>query len=219
MKNLFYQIGRFIVLLSFIQIIRAILTRELWLSLCPAGNTVTETIVSIIAFCITGLVVLLLFRPAPAELGLSWHILSGKCKAISISSGILLVLAVLETYYIGKNIFLENIKSAIVIPVFEELIFRGYGWRKIETAMVCKHPGFLTWLTVSALFALWHTGYIDIFYLKILPANPGASPVDFLLWKIIFTFFFGLIVGFLRLYSGTVYGCLILHGFLNLFGK
>jgi uncharacterized protein len=219
MKILVQRIVQFGLLLCLIQSVRAALTWGLWIWLHPSGSKPAGSAADIAAFLITGLLCLLVFPPGSVRIGLDWQNVSQGEKAIYNLLVVVLILGICGTYLMENELLMENIKVGLVIPIFEELIFRGWGWQRIESALTGKRAKMTTWLITSALFALWHIGYIDAFYLKVLPTNPGASLGDFLLWKVIFTFFFGLAVGFLRWRTGRVYGSMILHGFLNLLGR
>ena len=74
------------------------------------------------------------------------------------------------------------------------------------------------WLVTSLLFGIWHVGYLDIYLLKVAPANPGMDWSGFIVMKFLTTFVIGLLVGVPRWRSGRVYGSIILHSLVNLFG-
>lgn len=51
--------------------------------------------------------------------------------------------------------------SCIVTPVSEELLFRGYIWNKWNKLNGISKSKWVTYLTVTILFPLWHLAYID----------------------------------------------------------
>jgi membrane protease YdiL (CAAX protease family) len=72
---------------------------------------------------------------------------------------------------------------------------------------------------ISLVFGLWHFGYMDIYLFKVAPANPSMDWGGFFLMKFLTTSFIGLIVGLPRWRTGRVYGALILHSLINMFGQ
>ncbi|MDZ4172491.1 MAG: hypothetical protein U1C19_09995 [Methanobacteriaceae archaeon] len=53
-------------------------------------------------------------------------------------------------------------------------MFRGYIWNKIENSGEIINSRFLTWITVTVLFSIWHLGYLDVFLL-----HPMRGHVNF----------------------------------------
>jgi membrane protease YdiL (CAAX protease family) len=219
MKIYLQQIGRFALLLLVIQMMRAFIITGLWRLLHPAPNSPLRAVMDTVAFGLIGLSLVLYVRPSSAQLGLDW---SGAPRweiAIYIGLGILTLGLVLSTYFLTSDVFIENISSAIVIPIFEELLFRGWGWGHLRKAASFKASGFVNWLVISALFAFWHAGYLDIYILKVAPGDPDMDWGFFFLMKLLTTFIIGLVVGLPRWRSGRVYGSLILHSLINIFGR
>ena len=91
------------------------------------------------------------------------------------------------------------IYSAIVTPVFEELIFRGFVWNKLNTLF---------------LFAVWHFGYIDTIAFHVETGLANA-----IIWKVITGLCFGIVLGALRFKTKNCYSTMLLHGVLNIFGR
>jgi membrane protease YdiL (CAAX protease family) len=219
MKPYLQQIGRFALLLLIIQMVRAFIITGLWRLLHPAPDSPLWAVMDMVAFGLIGLSLLLYVRPSGAQLGLDW---SGAPRweiAIYIGLGILTLGLVLGTYFLTSDVFIANISSAIVIPIFEELLFRGWGWGYLRKAASFRASGFANWLVISALFAFWHVGYLDIYILKVAPANPDMDWGFFFLMKLLTTLIIGLVVGLPRWRSGRVYGSLILHSLINIFGR
>ena len=83
------------------------------------------------------------------------------------------------------------VSSTIITPVFEELIFRGYVWNKLEEKLDKK---FLVYIITTFLFAVWHIGYIDTILFRV-----DINNVPFImLMKVITGIFFGIILGAVR---------------------
>lgn len=103
------------------------------------------------------------------------------------------------------------IYGSIVTPVFEELIFRGYIWNKLNTIFSKEWK---TYIVVTILFALWHLGYVDSVAFRI---NDGI--VNAMIWKVITGFCFGVVLGCVRLKTKNCYSTMLLHGIMNVFGR
>ena len=103
------------------------------------------------------------------------------------------------------------IYSAIVTPVFEELIFRGFVWNKLNTLF--KKEWF-TYVMSTLLFAIWHLGYIDTIAFHV---EAGLS--NAIIWKVITGLCFGIVLGALRFKTKNCYSTMLLHGVLNVFGR
>lgn len=219
MKPFVKQTFQFVGFLACVQMMRALIHWGLWMASDAAENNNWQQVVDMVSYISVGGLLLLIFHPTKESLGLVWNKTSQREKSIYFILAGLLAAGVLSTWFMDSSLILENLKAVVVVPVFEELIFRGWGWKQIEDAVSGKHARIWCWLTTSILFALWHIGYTDIFFLRILPRNPGATLIDFLIGKVVFTFFFGLAVGAVRIFTKKTYGSLLLHGFLNLFGK
>ncbi len=130
----------------------------------------------------------------------------------------LFLILVLSSIGMGKDILVENIKAALVIPVTEELLFRGWGWTHISARLSGRFAGAVTWLVTSLLFSLWHIGYSDV----LLRATAGVAGLSFskvLLLKLAVALVIGLGAGLVRWRTGKVYGAILFHGLWNLFGR
>jgi hypothetical protein len=103
--------------------------------------------------------------------------------------------------------------------MFEEFIFRGWGWKQLEQIDLGKYSQVIHWLVISVLFGIWHFGYLDVYLLKMAPMNPNMVWGTFFVMKFLTTLFLGLIIGIPRWKTGRVYGSLLIHALINLFGR
>jgi membrane protease YdiL (CAAX protease family) len=213
------QTGRFLLLLLAIQIVRALIMSGLWRLLHPAPDSPIWAYMDIIAFGVIGISLVLWFRPTRKQLALDFQTAPRWELAAYIALGILTLGMVISTFFLEPDLFIENINSAIVIPLFEEFLFRGWGWNQLRRTVPIRGLGFINWLVISFIFSLWHLGYMDIYLLKVAPANPDMDWGEFFLMKLLTTFVIGLIVGLPRWRTGRVYGSLILHSLINVFGR
>jgi hypothetical protein len=219
MKPYIQQIGRLLLLLLAIQIVRALIISSLWRLLQPAPDSPIWAYMDIIAFGLIGISLLLWFRPSRKQLALDWGTAHRWELAIYIGIGVLTLGLVVSTYFLQPDLFVNNINSAIVIPLFEEFLFRGWAWGRLRRTASFRASGFVNWLVISFLFGLWHFGYMDIYLLRVAPANPDLDWGFFLLMKFLTTLIIGLIVGLPRWRSGRLYGSLLLHSLINIFGR
>lgn len=219
MKAYLLQLGRFLLLLLAIQIGRGLINTGLWRILQPASESPLWSYMDMVAFGFIGIGLLIFYRPFAAQLGLDWRQAPRWELVLYVLAGALAVVLVLSTYFLNPDLLAVNINAAIVIPIFEELLFRGWGWGQLEKIRSGRRSGFLHWLVISLVFGLWHIGYLDVYLLKVAPANPGMDWGTFFLMKFLTTFVIGMIVGLPRWRSGRVYGSIILHSLINLFGR
>lgn len=96
--------------------------------------------------------------------------------------------------------------GSVVTPVYEELIFRGYIWNRLNQAMP-KETSVYAWSVV--LFILWHLGYMIP---QIMNGNWNA-----VLWKLAAGAGYGAVLGLVRLNTKNCYSTILLHGALNNF--
>lgn len=96
--------------------------------------------------------------------------------------------------------------GSVVTPVYEELIFRGYIWNRLNQVMA-KETSVYAWSVV--LFILWHLGYMIP---QIISGNWIA-----VLWKLAAGAGYGAVLGFVRLHTKNCYSTILLHGVLNNF--
>lgn len=218
MKPYLQQIGRFLFLLLIIQIVRGLIFTGLWKVSQPASET-AWAVIDMVAFALVGISLLVIFRPSGMQLGLEWKTASRLERLAYIGLGILTLLLLFSTYFLQADLFVMNLNAALSFPIFEELLFRGWGWSQLEKAASFKWARLVNWLVISLLFALWHFGYLDVYLLKMAPANPHLQWGRFFVMKFLTTFIIGLIVGAPRWRTGRVYGALILHALVNIFGK
>jgi uncharacterized protein len=219
MKTYLKQTGRFLLLLLAIQMVRALIVSGVWRLLHPAPDSPIWAYMDIIAFGLIGISLLLWFRPSREQLALDWRAAPRWELAVYIGIGILTLGLVISRYFQQPDLFIGNVSSAIVIPLFEEFLFRGWGWGQLKKSASFKASGFANWLMISLLFGLWQFGYMDIYLLRVAPANPTMEWGFFFVMKFLIAFIIGLIVGLPRWRTGRVYGSLILHSLINLFGR
>jgi len=103
------------------------------------------------------------------------------------------------------------IYSSIITPIFEEIVFRGFIWNKLNTVFKKE---WITYLVTTLLFAIWHLGYIE----GIAFRSPNGLATT-MIWKMITGLCFGIVLGGLRLKTKNCYSTILLHGIMNIFGR
>lgn len=96
--------------------------------------------------------------------------------------------------------------GSIVTPVFEELIFRGYLWNRLD-AVLSKEVFVFIWSVV--LFTVWHMGYM-------IPQLVSGN-ITAVVWKLAAGLGYGTVLGIVRLKTKNCYATMLLHGVLNIF--
>lgn len=212
------RLGQLVLLLLVIQAGRAALTWLLW-SLVQPGDSETLRWVIHGAVCAgLGLALLVVARPSAETLGLTWGAASRRERTAYTIVGVLLVLALLSTLAFAVDTLAQNIYAVLIVPACEELLFRGYVWKRVEETLSGKFAGLLTWGIVTTLFGLWHLGYVDAVMLA--TAQQQAPPLGVIMvFKVMIGLAVGLLAGFARWRTGRVYGAVLLHGLWNLFGR
>ena len=219
MKLYFKQVGKILLLIVSVQLVRGLIYTGLWKFLQPQGASLQWVIMDMIAFCVVGEGLLLIFRPPEKQLSLEWDAAPRWERIAYLAGGGLILLLVATSFFFGPDILVTNIGTVIILPLFEEFIFRGWSWKQLEQVDLGKYSQVIHWVVISLLFGIWHFGYLDVYILKMAPANPGMNWGTFFLMKFVTTFVIGLIVGAPRGVTKRAYGSFLLHALINLFGR
>lgn len=208
-------LGKIIIILIIIQLLRAFVMDSLWYVVNPGENIILFQILNGISFFIVGLLLLGIFRPSLRDLGLNLDDISKKTKILYFIGLIALPIFIFLPITFGAEFdaLIISLIFGIVVPAFEELLFRGYLWTKFQEPLKNKNSGLITWITITVLFGFWHLGYLDVFLIH--PKEFAIMPL--LIGKIMVGLVLGSIVGFIRLKTSKVYGSFLFHGFWNVF--
>lgn len=134
---------------------------------------------------------------------------------IYIIGGIILLILIFipYTFSYGLDILVLGLIFGLIVPAFEEILFRGYLWNMAQDPVQTKKSGVITWIIITLIFAFWHLGYVDVFLIH--PKEFQLMPI--LIGKIMVGLILGAIVGFIRLKTNKVYGSFLFHGLWNTF--
>ena len=171
----------------------------------------SDRVASLIAMVLLSILILLVAKLKkiklsvfPEHFGTGYIIFTVIVAALLISTPIL-------TKNRGTAAIVLLIYSAIVTPVFEELIFRGFVWNKLNTLFKKE---WTTYIVSTLLFAIWHLGYIDSIAFRV-----ETGLINVMIWKVIVGLCFGIVLGALRLKTKNSYSTMLLHGVLNIFSR
>lgn len=214
-KPLLKLLGKIIIILIVIQLLRAFVMDSLWYVVKPCENLILFQILNGISFLIVGILLLVLFRPSLKDLSLNLDNVKKRTTIIYFTGMIALPIFIVLPVTLGAEIdvIVMGFVFGLIVPAFEELLFRGYLWNMVQNSLKTKNSGLITWITITILFGFWHLGYIDVFLIH--PKEFALMP--FLIGKIEIGLVLGAIVGFIRLKTNKVYGSFLFHGFWNVF--
>lgn len=111
----------------------------------------------------------------------------------------------------GYEDILLLLYSSIVVPIYEELIFRGYVWNKLRASFSGE---WTVYAITAVLFALWHIGYVDS-----LAFRTQTGLFNVMVWKVITGLCYGIILGAVRMKTKDCYSTTLLHGVMNVFAR
>lgn len=222
-KPLGIAIGRFVLLLIAVQMLRAVIYQSLYRGLTLAGmehDDIFWIVISVAAFILVGVLLLAVFRPGAVQLGLVWQGASRREWMSTAAGGSLLVVLAGVNIVMNPSQLPATLDGCVAVPLFEELLFRGWGWKQIETTLPARWRGWGALLIVTVLFALWHLGYADVIAMHMAAYPRLAAPLGWVMaMKVVIGAAVGFLAGLARWRSGRVYGSFIIHALWNLFGK
>ena len=203
-------LAKIIIGLILIQGIRIILKLSVF---CFVERTLfTDTIVSVLLMTVLALIGIIVAK----KKGIPLSVFPTRHKMIyAIATVVDLVLLILTPFVTGKkSLFIVSslVFSTLITPIFEELIFRGYVWNKLEEKF---NKRFIVYIITTLLFAIWHIGYIDSIAFRVASSN-----VPFImLMKVVTGLCFGIVLGAVRCKTKNCYSTILLHSIMNLFGR
>ena len=185
-------LGKIIIILLVIQLLRAFVMDGLWYVIKPGENIVLFQILNGISFLIVGVLLLAVFRPSLKDLSLSLEDVRKRTKIIYLAGMIALPIFIVLPVVLGAelDVIVLSFIFGLIVPAFEELLFRGYLWNNMQNSLKGEHSGLITWITITILFGLWHIGYIDVFLIHprefaLVPLLIGKIEVGLILGAIV----------------------------------
>ena len=171
-----------------------------------------------------GILLFLSVRPSLGSLGLDIRQMGKRVKIVYLIGGIMVIMLAL----LSPSLWLEPspmtiisvVESVLIYPIFEELLFRGYVWGKLEKQFEGRRFGGIEIIALnSLLFGLWHLGYLDVIYMRTQVQLTSAPFVTIMFYKVLTGMVFGVLTGVARWRLKSTYGSILVHSFLNIFGR
>ncbi|WP_460287214.1 CPBP family intramembrane glutamic endopeptidase [Clostridium sp. CTA-7] len=199
----------FVTLLVVIQLLRIILKQIGFLFV--ERNNYTDNVATMLGMLILTVVLIFIAKKSKSPLS----IFPEKFGLFYIVATFIFGCLLISTPFITCDKSIQTIilmlYSSIVTPVFEEMIFRGYVWNRLNDLFKKE---WMTFIISTLLFTVWHLGYIDAIAFR---TTKGVANV--MIWKMITGLCFGIVLGALRLKTKNCYSTMILHGIMNIFGR
>jgi len=170
----------------------------------------TDSLATMLAMIVVGAIFILYTIKRNVELSV-WPTDFSKAYIVATCVMIALFIATPANYIEGFPAILLLFYGSVITPIFEELIFRGYIWNKLNRAYKNE---WLNYTISTVLFGLWHLGAIYSIAFRI---ESGLAKIMML--KVMVGLFYGVVLGLLRLKTKNCYATMILHGIMNIFGR
>lgn len=98
--------------------------------------------------------------------------------------------------------------ATLVIPIYEELLFRQYLWNYINGFVESEK---VTWIIISIISILFVFGYWDIVSQNLQSINSDKFAVDIISSKLVVQAVVSVATGFLKCKYKDIYLCIFLH--------
>lgn len=169
--------------------------------------------------CVVVLIFVLLsmakFQKLKLEVFPDYHFMSN-VTFYSVATVVVAAVVVLSPLFTG-GYSLERLMTlsylAVVLPVWEELLFRGYVWQMLRKKI--KSEWFI-WLFTSILYGVWNIGYIDMFMFQLNAAGMPDALGSVMLSRMGMGLALGLVAGFIRWRAGNGYVGVLMNSLLKL---
>lgn len=196
--------------LVIMQLLRIII-KQLFFLVVPKTNF-TDRVASMLAASILSILIVIMAKSRKMKLAVFPERI-GIAGGIGIAAYLALLVStpfVTSSQSLPKLVLLFY--SAVLTPIFEELLFRTLLWQlfweQFENEWSC-------YIGTTLFFSLWHLGYADSLLLRV-----GISGLlNALLWKLAIGLFFGIVLGALRKKSRCGLYPMLLHGAMNILGR
>lgn len=198
--------------LALLQLCRAAVEAILFLFI--PRTLFTDTIVS--AFVMSAMIFPVLLFAGAKRIPLS--VFPARKAPYGILAALVFLLIASTPFVTGDRSLLSVcglIYSAVITPVFEELLFRGLLWSKLKAHFQRELS---TYGITTLLFALWHLGYIDGVSYRMGLLGSAGLPFAMLM-KVAIGLCFGAVLGAVRLKTKNCFSTILLHAVMNLFGR
>ncbi len=171
-----------------------------------------------------GILLILSIRPSLGNLGLDIKKMDKRVKIVYLIGGILVIVIALLTPSLwlepSPMTIISVVESVLIYPIFEELLFRGYVWSKLEKRFEGRRFGGMEIIALnSLLFGVWHLGYLDVIFMKTQAQLTSTPFVTIMFYKVLTGMVFGVLTGVARWRMKSTYSSILVHSFFNIFGR
>ena len=206
-----------VLVLAAAQLVRGYTTWFLYDAVRPGLDDGRWYLVSALGFAAAAAALWLILKPRAVDLGLTWTAMTAGSRSSVMGLAVLLGAVVIYTLWASPELLPKYLYWVLLVPLFEELLFRGYLWGRIGEHLNGRWAPWLTFVAVTLLFGLWHLGYLDVLTLRVLPfGSAEISLADLLLRNVLVGWLVGALTGYARLRGGAIHGAFLLHALWNL---
>lgn len=210
----FYKIIKIVILLIGLQISRVILKKSAFLFLFY--NKFNDTIVSMVIIFLLTLFIIYKSKKENTSLDVFSYMKNKESKIyyFVITAATILLIFTSSSFSTNpsKETFLLLIYTTVMIPVYEEIIFRSYVWNILKKE---NENELKVYILTTVLFSIYHIGYIDTAII-----TSGFNHMAFIIFiKCSLMLSYGFFIGFFRYKIKNSYSCILVHSFINIFGR
>ena len=212
-KGNHFTVIKIIFLLMGLQIIRIILKQIAFLFF--HHNKFNDVLISIIIIFILTLFIIYKSKQGRIILDIFSYMRSKESKIYYFMvTGAILLLIFTSPFFI-RNPSIETLLYllyiTIMIPIYEEIIFRSYIWNILKKENINEIK---IYILTTLLFSFYHIGYIDT-VIAITGFNNMAL-ITFIKCSLMLSY--GIFIGFFKYKIKNSYSCMLVHSFINIFG-
>jgi membrane protease YdiL (CAAX protease family) len=218
-RNLLPTLGQILLILLGIQLARAAIYAALGMIGTHTGwYEPLDPIPNGITFVLLGVILFLVFRPPLADLGLASATHTKTTRWMVRIWAALLAAMLIWSFSFAPDQIITNLVGCVVFPLFEEPLFRGWIWNRLQSVLLEKWAGALCTILTTLLFSIWHLGYWEVVAQHSGNALFSAQILHIMLMKMVIAAVIGLAAGLLRWRTGSIHASILLHATWNLFG-
>lgn len=205
-----------LLLLCIIQVSRGLLVCFTWRFIFKA-SALRDT-AEIISFLIIGSALFFILKPSRESLALNFPKTKRAHILYLVSSAAAVLFAAESFVFEGFSYasVTKSVLSVIIIPVFEELLFRGFIWGFLKKYLKSE---LAVLIAVTVFFALWHLGYVDDILYRTSAAGHKIDIVNIMFFKVMTVAAIGLVIGFVKMKAKNTYAGILVHIVINVFGR
>lgn len=207
---------KIIIMMFILQIIRIFIIKIAFLFI--QKTSINNTILNFIIMSIYTIIIILITRKNNKSLSIKENIKSKKIIYLIITFIVLFLIFSTQFFNneFNKDFIITLIYSTIIIPIFEEILFRGYIWNDLKQYYKKE---IIVYIIVTILFSIWHIGYFDSILLNMKINNMTGNILFIMLMKVVTGLIFGIIIGLIRYKTKNTYSGILTHSILNIFGR